>query len=164
MGSNQTSTITTGGTGEGVTITMENGSNNGTVRSRRRRVVSLDDCTEILTVMRLCLDEDWYEVWPCDDEAEAMCLLCFGREIDVFTQDLDRPGGIGGVEFLQLMKGHPTLRRIPVLIISGHPVSTVREMLWRRGVQEDDKVGFLQKPFTADALASSIEMLACEDR
>ena len=131
-------------------------------RAQRRRVVSLDDCPEILALMQMCLDQKRYDVWPCTDEAEAMCLLCFGEGIDVFTQDLDRPGGIGGVEFLRRMRGHPKLRRIPVLIVSGYPASAVREMLRHGGVERDRSIGFLEKPFTVAELAARIDALGGE--
>ena len=57
-------------------------------------VLSLDDCPEILTVLRMCMEGEPYEFWTTDDEAAAMCLLNFAERIDLFTQDLDagRPG------------------------------------------------------------------------
>src|SRR5258708_7780226 len=94
----------------------DNGSSDST--TRKPQILSLDDEPEILAVMRRMIQEAGYESWGTSDEAEAMCLLCFSDEIDLFVQDLERPNGIGGCEFLRLMRSHRKLRQIPVLIIS----------------------------------------------
>ena len=122
------------------------------------RVLSLDDNKEILSVLGLCLEPD-FELWTTDDEAEAMCLLSFADRIDIFTQDLERPGGLGGCEFLRLMKRHPQLRRIPVLLISGYPWNAARELLHDARVPLDQTVAYLPKPFTRAELRFTIRTM-----
>jgi CheY-like chemotaxis protein len=121
-------------------------------------VLSLDDNPDILSILRLCL-EGSYEFWGTDDEAAAMCLLSFADRIDVFTQDLERPCGIGGCEFLRLLRAHPKLREIPVLLISGYPASAIRERLEGAGIPIDRNVAFLAKPFTRTQLRFTIRSM-----
>jgi CheY-like chemotaxis protein len=126
----------------------------------RPRVLSLDDELEILALMRIVLEKAGYEFWGTDDEAEATCLLCFSKRVDVFTQDLDRPAGVGGCQILHWLRSHPKLRRIPVLIVSGYPEPWARQMLENAGLHaEAGRVGFLQKPFTSEQLSRSVRRM-----
>ena len=121
-----------------------------------KRILSLDDCSEILRLMRVCWENADYESWTTDDEAAAITLLCFSERIDLFTQDLERPGGIGGCQLLRLMKSHAKLSKIPVLIISGYPLDMANQMMKRKGLDLDQTVaGYLAKPFTLDQLYAS---------
>ncbi len=109
--------------------------------------------------MRIQLEEAGYDVWATSDEAAAMCLLAFSDRIDLFTQDLQRPEGIGGARFLRLMRSHAKLRTIPVLIISGYPLSIGREILREHGIDVAGNVHYLPRPFRADELLTSIEAI-----
>lgn len=126
----------------------------------RRRVLSLDDSEEILGLLRACWEEAGYEPWTTDDEAAALCLLCFSEQIDLFTEDLDRPGAMGGLELLRMIRSHPRLRKIPVLIISAYPLATVRQMMEAAGLELEQTVsGYLRKPFTAGELAAKAKTI-----
>lgn len=126
----------------------------------RRRIVSLDDSEEILGLLQACWEEAGYESWPTSDEAAALCLLCFSEHIDLFTEDLDRPGAMGGLELLRMLRAHPKLRKIPVLIVSACPLPAVRQMMEAAGLDLEQTVsGYLRKPFTAGELAAKASVI-----
>ena len=122
------------------------------------RILCLDDCRELLFLMGRVWEEAGFEVWSTSDEAEAMCLLCFGDRIDLFTQDLERPCGEGGWQVLRWVKAHPVLRHIPVLIISAHPWWYASEQMAENGIDSDALLaGYLTKPFTPARLVEAAQ-------
>jgi CheY-like chemotaxis protein len=132
----------------------------GSRKLGKPRILSLDGCPEILGITRLLLEKSGYEVLATDDEAAATCLLCFSQAIDLFTENLERPNGVGGCEFLHLMKSHPKLRSIPVLIISGHSVEAAQRLMKTKGIDlQHDVAGYLRKPYTRHQLRASIESI-----
>ena len=80
------------------------------------RILSLDDEPTVLDLYRLLLKRTDYEHIGTVDEQEALSILRT-QAIDLFTQDFHR-AGLGGYEFLRLMKADEKLRDIPVLGIS----------------------------------------------
>ncbi len=82
------------------------------------RILSLDDEADILDLLRLILERVGYTVLTARNEYDAWATLRT-TPVDLFTQDLVRPGD-GGWEFFRRMQADPSLRHIPVVIITAN--------------------------------------------
>ncbi len=82
------------------------------------RILCLDDCPEILELLRLILEESGYECSCTVDSHGALAMLHTGS-IDLLIQDMLRPG-IRGEVMCQMIKDDESLRHIPILIASAY--------------------------------------------
>jgi two-component system response regulator VicR len=105
------------------------------------RILSLDNCAEIVDLLSLILTRAGYEHIGTTDNYEALSIL-HSEPIDLFTQDLMRPD-LDGWTFYELMKSDASLRHIPVLIISAKSQSVDKIL----GLQVRQVDGYLTKPF-----------------
>jgi CheY-like chemotaxis protein len=120
------------------------------------RILSLDDDSDMLLLLNLHLEHLGYESLVTSNEQEALSILRT-QSIDLFTQDVSR-AGIGGWDFLRLMKSDATLKNIPVIMISAAPVSSqAQEVKQRRLNLERDLAGYFEKPICLEHLVKGIE-------
>ena len=120
------------------------------------RILCLDDDHEFTDLLRLILTRAGYEVITTSEEAQALAILR-AQPPDLFTQDFLRPG-VGGWEFLRMMKSDAGLRDIPVLGISAGPRDMRARQLESMGLDiERDLVGYLTKPFGPIELLDVVE-------
>jgi two-component system response regulator RpaA len=80
------------------------------------RILSLSYESEMLELLSLILDLAGYELLRTTDAEKALSILR-NQEIDLFTQDIMRPG-IDGWELYRMMKDDKELCSIPVLFFS----------------------------------------------
>jgi len=121
------------------------------------RILSLDDESQMLDLLRLILERVGYECLGTTDEQEALSILRT-QPVDLFTQDFMRPGGLCGVEFLRKLKSDEALRDIPVVGISARPRDARAKELELAGLDmERDLDGYVQKPFAPQELFVVIE-------
>ncbi len=93
-----------------------------------------------------------YRVISATTTTEALALLERDRSIDLLFTDVVMPGGINGRELAERVQAdRPGVR---VLFMSGYTSDTVL----RNGIAEDT-ASFVQKPFTADTLATRVREL-----
>ena len=114
------------------------------------RILSLDDCAEIVDLISLVLTRAGYDHTGTTDNYDALSVLR-SEPVDLFTQDLMRPD-MDGWTFYALMKSDPSLRHIPVLIISAKSQS-IDKVLGLQAYQVD---GYLTKPFGPQELLEVI--------
>lgn len=123
------------------------------------RILSLDDESEMLDLLCLIFRRAGYESLCTTDEQEALSILRT-QPIDLLTEDFMRPG-IGGWEFLRLMKSDAGLRDIPILGISAGPKDMRARQLKAMGLDIDrDLDGYVTKPYgpieLLDAVAAAL--------
>jgi two-component system sensor histidine kinase and response regulator WspE len=83
---------------------------------RRRRILVVDDSTLTRELICSLLEAVGYEVVPAADGQEAFDRV--GKEtVDMVVTDLEMPR-MDGLELTRRLKGHPTLRTLPVVIIT----------------------------------------------
>jgi len=122
------------------------------------RILSIDDEPGMLELIRLVLESAGYESLHTGNEQEALSIL-YTQPIDLFTQDLMRPGK-SGAEFLGQMKSDERLRGIPVLHISAESRDIHAQALQWAGLDIDhDLDGYLQKPFGPKQLLDIVEAI-----
>jgi DNA-binding response OmpR family regulator len=110
--------------------------------STERIALVVEDNDMSANVVRLFLEADGFTVRHCSS-AEGALILAPKLTLALITLDL-KLRGMNGWQFLLRLREDSTLAQVPVVIISGLPVSAAAPGLatWR-GV-----VGALQKPFT----------------
>src|SRR6476620_7283260 len=77
---------------------------------------------------------------------ERLSLAAF----DLLVLDLNMPD-IGGIEVLELVRAHDTLRALPVLIVTPRGDDQSRERVLQAGA-----TSFLAKPFTPDTISAEV--------
>ena len=121
------------------------------------RILSLDDESQMVDLLRLILGRAGYECLGTTDEQEALSILR-AQPIDLFTQDFMRPVGLCGIEFLRVLKSDEALKDIPVVGISARPRDARAKELKLAGLDmERDLAGYIQKPFGPHELLVVIE-------
>lgn len=119
------------------------------IEAARPQVLAIDDNADTLELYRRYLTPLGYDILTAHDSHEALDLLERHRPIVIFL-DLMLPGQ-DGWDILQALKSQPGGRDIPVFICS---VLMQRELALSLGA-----TGFLQKPFTPDALQAAVDGL-----
>jgi len=83
---------------------------------RRRRVLVVDDSPLTRELLVQLLESVGYQMLQAEDGAQALQVL--GREsVDLVVTDLEMPN-IDGFELTRRLKSHPTLRALPVVIVT----------------------------------------------
>jgi len=113
------------------------------------RILSLDDCAEIVDLISLILTRAGYDHTSTTDNYDALSILR-SEPVDLFTQDLMRPD-MDGWTFCELIKSDASRRHIPVLIISAQSQSVQVP-----GLQVCRVDGYLTKPFGPQELLEAI--------
>lgn len=84
--------------------------------ARKRRILVVDDSPLTRELISSLLEAVGYEIASAADGAEAFDRL--GKEaVDMVVTDLEMPK-MDGLELTRRLKGHPTLRSLPVVIIT----------------------------------------------
>src|ERR1700679_4046043 len=85
----------------------------------RPTVLVVDDERNIRRTLDLVLRGEGYEVVEAADAEQALALLELGEaHVDVAILDINLPG-MSGVDLLRQIRRDPTLRHLPVIVISG---------------------------------------------
>ena len=118
----------------------------------RPTLLVVDDERNIRRTLDLVLRGDGYDVVEAPDAEEALDILEAGeRHVDLAILDINLPG-MSGVELLAQIRLDPTLRDLPVIVISGHAA--------REDVAQAIKLGaadFFEKPLGRDRVLVSVQ-------
>lgn len=98
-----------------------------TAEVHRRRILVVDDSPLTRELISALLEAVGYDTIAAADGAEAIHLLT-QTQVDLVVTDLEMPG-LDGLELTRQIKGHDTLNRLPVIILT------------TRGGEEDRKKG-----------------------
>lgn len=121
-------------------------------------VLVVDDSPVVREVIRDVLESCGYQVWLDDDAESALRTLHLRRDIACVVSDLEMPG-LGGLELLRQIRQDQALRRVPVVMVSGHN----NPVLMRRSVLRIGASSYLCKPVRAADLERAVrEALAPE--
>jgi two-component system chemotaxis response regulator CheY len=118
------------------------------------RVLAIDDDKIFQRMLQIILQKGQNEVILASSVQEGFDRLK-EKPVDVVTCDLNMPG-LGGVDFLKMVQQEPTIRHIPIVIITAAGFQSDYDMAFKAGA-----AGVLDKPFTAveleDALRKAID-------
>ncbi len=123
--------------------------------STRKRILVVDDETDVVELVRVVLSTKGYDVIPTyngEDGLEA----ALAEKPDMIITDLKMPG-MSGMEFIKRVRANPEVATIPILVISslGSQVDKP-DSFWTLGLGSDD---FLAKPFDPLGLLGRVEYL-----
>jgi CheY-like chemotaxis protein len=113
-----------------------------------KKVLVVDDDSDILDVIRIILEDAGYEVSTLDNGREVMAEVC-NNTPDLILLDV-MLCGIDGRDICMAIKSNPRLSLIPIIMISAsHNLQSFLE-------QEGSADGFISKPFDIDNLISVV--------
>jgi len=115
-----------------------------------RRVLVVDDDTEIRDLTRLVLTGAGFEVATVGSGREALRALA-GAGFDLVLLDINMPGGMDGWETLRLLRTDESLPWVPVVMFSVK--SEFRDRV--HGIQEG-ATDYITKPFALDELLERV--------
>jgi len=121
----------------------------------RRRVLVVDDESDVVELVRVILSTKGYEVIPTYNGEDGLAAALADKP-DLIITDLKMPG-ISGMEFIKRVRANPEVAGIPILVISslGSQVDKP-DSFWTLGLGSDD---FLAKPFDPLGLLGRVEYL-----
>jgi len=116
-----------------------------------RKILVVDDSKLIHKMFEVLLRQ--YPMVHAHDGLEALQALGNHADIDLILLDINMPR-MSGLEFLSQVKGDPTLREIPVVIISteGKEEDTIRGL-------EAGASAYIKKPFGNQELLEVVQRL-----
>ena len=119
------------------------------------RVLVADDSETILLLLRTRLEMEGYEVSTATDGqevVEALAAMEPGQEPHLILLDAMMPG-LSGFEVLRRLKSDPTLRAVPVIMVTakGHERDVLSGL--RGGA-----VDYVVKPFSLKELAARVDL------
>jgi two-component system chemotaxis sensor kinase CheA len=121
---------------------------------RRLRVLVADDSLTTRTMERYILEAAGYEVVLAGDGAEALALLQ-ERGCDVLVSDVEMPG-LDGIELTARVRAEPSLRDLPIILVTSLDSPTDRE----RGLQVGADAYIVKTSFDQDQLLRTIREIA----
>ena len=117
------------------------------MQDRRKKILVVDDESDILEFLQLILEEEGYTVLT-SDKGEYLEQLHNGGLPDLILLDV-LLSGKDGREIVKYLKGQEETKHIPVIMFSAHPSA---EGTARQAGAED----FLEKPFDIDVLLNKV--------
>jgi two-component system chemotaxis response regulator CheY len=115
-------------------------------------VLIVDDSTTIRKMIRVALRPLNPTFGEASSGLEAIEQLTMQR-FDVVTLDLNMPD-MHGLEFLQFVRSHSSLKHIPVLVLTTWSDKEIKEQVLSAGAND-----FLCKPFKPDELLEAMKPL-----
>ena len=107
-------------------------------------VLIVDDNEDVREVTAVIVRSLGYEVLTAGDATEALAFVQGRRGVDLLMSDIVMSGGIDGFELVE--RAHTLRPRLPVLLMSGYPASSVPKC----------DFPILHKPFRREELARCI--------
>jgi CheY-like chemotaxis protein len=122
------------------------------MRRGHERVMLVEDNQVVRQAEERILVDAGYEVYPAPNGVAALCLVAaLDTPIDLIITDLMMPEMGGRAVVGRLREDWPNLR---ALLVSGYEAGDEAEV-----ATLPPATGFLQKPFTADALLQAVRAL-----
>lgn len=119
--------------------------------NRIRRILVVEDCPDIMEVLKMGLEMEGYEVLHAADGLQALAKL--ESAPDLILLDLFMPN-MNGFEFLEHIKAKglsAAVANIPILVMSASSAARLKGL---EGVH-----GFISKPLAFETLLSEIRRL-----
>jgi DNA-binding response OmpR family regulator len=113
-----------------------------------KKILLIDDDTDVITVLQLLLKKKGYEVATAEREEEAY------KQVKAFEPDLIvldvLLSGVDGREVCKKLKNSPASKHIPIIMFSAHPGA-------QKNMQDFGADDFLPKPFESSKILERIE-------
>jgi len=118
-----------------------------------RRILVVDDEEDIRTFIRTLLEDAGAQTMEAAEGNQALAVARQQRP-DLITLDLSMRG-MDGIETFARLRTDPTLRDVPVCVVTGHP--EFRKVIYQRAVPVPE--GYLDKPVKGDLLLDNVRRI-----
>ena len=118
----------------------------------KKKILAIDDMSVNLRTIKTIL-EDEYDVRVAKAIGSAMLIL-ESTKIDLILLDIELPGDMSGLDFLQFLKNRLTLCDIPVIMVTSSTTRANIEEAIKRGARD-----YILKGFTAETLFNKVHAL-----
>jgi two-component system, OmpR family, phosphate regulon response regulator PhoB len=118
----------------------------------KKTVLSVEDSDAIRSLIRMTLEFDGFTVLEANSGADGMQKVLLKRP-DLILLDVKMPG-ISGIELCTKLQADPYLRKIPVVMLSGHDDRELVDAAIAAGAKT-----YLTKPFVPLALIELVHRL-----
>lgn len=115
-----------------------------------KKILAVDDDSDILDVIRIILEEEGYEVFTLAN-AKYVFDEVAQNSPDLILLDV-MLGGLDGRDICKALKEHDSFKKIPVVMISAS--HNLDNLLLSPGAPDN----FLAKPFDIDRLVEMVKM------
>ena len=123
-----------------------------------KRILVIDDREELLTLLRMLLEDAAYRVAVSQDGSEVI-ELARSDPPDLIVLDM-RLGGVSGLDVLESLRANKTTAEIPVIVATAAVTEAdIAENLITTDPGRYANVSVLKKPFDGDALLERIESM-----
>jgi signal transduction histidine kinase len=128
-------------------------------RVDKKRILIVEDNADIVEIIRLFMAGFSHNiVITATDQGQQALELMIRQRFDLLILDLLLPG-LSGTEILERMRRMPQDKRMPVLILSGHP-EAAKDAVQNKGADD-----FLLKPFNRNRFIDKVlQLLGLERR
>ncbi|OLC56261.1 MAG: hypothetical protein AUH85_06915 [Chloroflexi bacterium 13_1_40CM_4_68_4] len=116
------------------------------------RVLLVDDDARHLELIGAMLEPTGYQMLSTHTAEEALSAIA-REHTDLVITDVNLPG-MSGLQLVRRLKGDAKLRRIPVLVLSGHAMPEDEQVARMAGCD-----GYLVKPAEGQRLRAEVERL-----
>jgi DNA-binding response OmpR family regulator len=116
---------------------------------RPRKIVIVEDETDILELARFNLEREGFRVLPAND-GEAGLAIIREETPDLVILDLMLPG-LDGIEICRLLKAHPATEPIPIVMVTAKTDES--DVVLGLSVGADD---YVTKPFSSKELVARV--------
>lgn len=121
----------------------------------KQTVLSVEDSDAIRSLIRMTLEFDGFRVLEANSGTQGMEMALLKRP-DLILLDVKMPG-ISGIELCSKLQADPHLRKIPVVMLSGHDDRALVDAAIAAGAKT-----YLTKPFVPLALIELVHRLIKE--
>lgn len=118
-------------------------------QSDKKTVLLVEDDFDVRDVTNFILRQMGFEVIEVGTGAEALKIVESDAQIEILLSDIGLPGGMNGVELVQLAVGYRP--GLPVLLVSAYDDDSLR-----RFGAGDVEASVLRKPYLQEELESEI--------
>jgi two-component system, chemotaxis family, chemotaxis protein CheY len=118
-----------------------------------KTIFLVDDSATVLISTSSILSKAGYQVEKAASAEDAMTKLKSGLKPDLMITDLNMPG-MNGIDLIKQVKLIPTLRFMPILLLT-----TESQQSKRADAKAAGASGWLVKPATADELLNTIKLV-----
>lgn len=114
------------------------------------RILVVDDDDAVRGVIKVVLERAGYQVAAASNGQDAIAIVK-AQVVDLVLLDIEM-AGMNGFDVCGLMRADPVLRTIPVMMMTGRPITSVLEKVQAVGALE-----LISKPFDRLSLIDKIK-------
>lgn len=115
-----------------------------------KTILVVDDSVENRKMFADTLSAKGYRVVQAEDGAHGI-RSATETPPDLVLMNVSMPV-MNGVDAVEVLKSHPGTEHVPVLVVTGHSIASIRDMAWEAGCDD-----YLSKPVSPTELLEAVE-------